>query len=148
MYDKILVPTDGGAGTECAVRRAIDFAKTYDAALHTIYVVDTKFNLDSSVPETLEILEETGKRAIDEVIQDAEAAGVDTIEAVVGQGTPYQAIVDYVDEHEIDLVVIGTHGRAGVHRYLLGSVTEKVVRTSTAPVLTVPIEIHSADKSS
>jgi nucleotide-binding universal stress UspA family protein len=148
MYDKILVPTDGGAGTECAVKRAIDFAKTYDAALHTIYVVDTKFNLDSSVPETLEILEETGKRAIDEVIQDAEAAGVDTIEAVVGQGTPYQAIVDYVDEQEIDLVVIGTHGRAGVHRYLLGSVTEKVVRISTAPVLTVPIKIHSDDKSS
>jgi nucleotide-binding universal stress UspA family protein len=82
------------------------------------------------------------------VIQQAEAAGVNTIEGVVAQGAPHQAILDYVDEHDIDLVVMGTHGRTGLDRYLLGSVTEKVVRLSDAPVLTVRMPAESADESS
>jgi nucleotide-binding universal stress UspA family protein len=82
------------------------------------------------------------------VIQQAEAAGVDTIEGVVAQGAPHRAILDYVDEQDIDLIVMGTHGRTGLDRYLLGSVTEKVVRLSDAPVLTVRMPAESADESS
>jgi nucleotide-binding universal stress UspA family protein len=147
MYDRIVVPTDGSDGTRGAVEHAIDLATTYDATLHTIYVVDTHLGIDSSVPGTLEALEEAGENAIDEVIQQAEAAGVNAIEGVVAQGTPHQAILDYVDEHDVDLVVMGTHGRTGLDRYLLGSVTEKVVRLSDAPVLTVRMPAESADGS-
>jgi nucleotide-binding universal stress UspA family protein len=71
------------------------------------------------------------------VIHQAEEAGVDAVEASVAQGTPHQAILEYVDYHDIDLVVMGTHGRTGLDRYLMGSVTENVVRLSDAPVLTV-----------
>jgi nucleotide-binding universal stress UspA family protein len=139
MYDQILVPTDGSDGTRGAVEHAIDLATTYDAALHTIYVVDTNVGIDASIPGTLDAFENAGENAIDEVIQQAKAAGVETTEAVVAQGAPHRAILDYVDEHDISLVVMGTHGRTGLDRYLLGSVTEKVVRLSDAPVLTVPI---------
>ncbi len=147
MYDKILIPTDGTEGTRGAVEHAIDLATVYDAALHTIYVIEASGATDSSVPGTLDALEETGKNAIDEVIQQAEAAGVRTIEGVVAQGTPHQVILDYVDENEIDSIVMGTHGRTGLDRYFLGSVTENVVRVSDAPVLTVPMPIESADGS-
>jgi hypothetical protein len=104
MYDQILIPTDGSEGTRGAVEHAIDLATTYNAALHTIYVVDTNVGIDTSVAGTLDALEEAGENVIDGVIQQAEAAGVETIESVVAQGTPHQAILDYVDEHDIDLV--------------------------------------------
>ncbi|ERG97047.1 universal stress protein [Haloquadratum walsbyi] len=148
MYDKILIPTDGTEGTRGAVEHAIDLAMVYDAALHTIYVIEGGGPTDASVPGILDALEETGKNAIDEVLQQAEAAGVRTIEGSVAQGTPHQVILDYVDENEIDSIVMGTHGRTGLDRYFLGSVTENVVRVSDAPVLTVPMSIGSADRSS
>jgi len=52
-------------------------------------------------------------------------------------GEPYESVLDYADEHDIDIIVMGTHGRTGLDHHLLGSVTEKVVRTSDVPVLTV-----------
>ncbi|MDS0281375.1 universal stress protein [Haloarcula onubensis] len=72
------------------------------------------------------------------VVEDA-AAGIDdvAVETAVVPGTPYRAILDYADEHGVDLIVMGTHGRTGLDRYLLGSVTEKVIRTADQPVLTV-----------
>jgi nucleotide-binding universal stress UspA family protein len=144
MYDKILVPTDGSDGTRGAVEHAIDLCTTYDAALHTTNVVDTTIGLDSTVPGTLEAFETAGQSAVDAVIQQADDAGVDSIEGVVAQGPPHRAILDYVDENDIDIVVMGTHGRTGLDRYLLGSVTEKVVRLSDVPVLTVPMPPESA----
>jgi nucleotide-binding universal stress UspA family protein len=148
MYDRILVPTDGSDGTRGAVEHAIDLANTYDAALHAIYVVDTNVGIDASAAGALDALKQAGEDAIDEVAQRAEAAGVDTIEGVVAQGTPHQAILDYVDEYDVDLVVMGTHGRTGLDRYLLGSVTEKIVRLSDAPVLTVHMPAESSEESS
>lgn len=148
MYEQILVPTDGSERTRGAVEHAIDLATTYNAAFHTIYVVDTNFGIDAPVPGMLDALEEAGENAIDEVIQQAETAGVETVEGVVVHGTPHRAILEYTDEHDIDLVVMGTHGRTGLDRYLIGSVTEKVVRLSDAPVLTVRVPAESGEESS
>lgn len=137
MYNRILVPTDGSEAAQGAVEHAIDLATTYDAALHTIYVVDTNVGVDASVAGTLEALEEAGQNAIDDVIDQTEATDVRTVEAAIARGAPHQAILDYVDEQDIDIVVMGTHGRTGLDRYLLGSVTEKVIRLSDVPVVTV-----------
>jgi nucleotide-binding universal stress UspA family protein len=79
-----------------------------------------------------------GERALDEVREEAEAAGIESVEAVLGSGTPANAITTYVDDQDIDLVVVGTHGRTGLDRYLIESVAENVVRMSPVPVLTVP----------
>jgi nucleotide-binding universal stress UspA family protein len=148
MYDRILVPTDGSEGTEGAVDHAIDLATTYDAALHALYVVDTNVHVDGSAAGTFDAIESAGRRAVDEVLERAEAAGVETVEGAVVEGTPHRAILDYADEHAVDLVVMGTHGRTGLDRYLLGSVAEKVVRLSDAPVLTVRIPADSSGVSS
>lgn len=137
MYERVLVPTDGSEGTRGALEHAVNLATTHNATLHALYVVDMNVGVDESVAGMLSALEEAGENAIDEVIQQAEAAGVETAEGSVTRGTPHRTILDYAEEHDIDLIVMGTHGRTGLNRYLLGSVTEKVVRLSETPVLTV-----------
>jgi nucleotide-binding universal stress UspA family protein len=77
---------------------------------------------------------EHGQQVVEDAAESIEDVSVET--AVVS-GTPYRGILDYADESGIDLIVMGTHGRTGVDRYLLGSVTEKIVRTADVPVLTV-----------
>lgn len=141
MYSAVLVPTDGSDGTRDAVKHAISHAERYDAALHVLYVVDARVGIGrESTPETiLADLDEAGQEAIDDVIAQAEAAAVGTIEGSVARGDPHRAILDYTDREDIDLVVMGTHGRTGLDHYLLGSVTEKVVRLADVPVLTVPL---------
>jgi len=140
MFQTVLVPTDGSAGAEAAVDLATDVARTYGAALHTVYVVDLDgmpTDEDSDTWLIHRALEAEGRTLTAAVGERAERAGLEQVEAAVLTGTPYRAILDYVEEHGVDLVVMGTHGRRGLDRYLLGSVTERVVRTSPVPVLTV-----------
>ncbi|MEF8776129.1 MAG: universal stress protein [Haloarculaceae archaeon] len=140
MYDSILVPTDGSEGSEVAIERAIDAAETYDAALHTLYVVETPGGAEGvEAGSVLQRLREHGDRAIRTVISMADDADIGTVEGSVAEGVPHTAILQYTDQHDIDLIVMGTHGRTGLGRYMLGSVTEKVVRLSDVPVLTVPL---------
>jgi len=141
MYGDVLVPTDGSEGTRGAVEHAIDIATRSEATLHVLYVVDARIGVaHETTPEAVfEELEDQGRNAIDDVIAQAEAASVSSIEGAVARGDPHQAILDYTDERDIDIVVMGTHGRSGLHRYLLGSVTEKVIRLSPVPVLAVPL---------
>lgn len=139
MYDSILVPTDGSVGSEKALDRAIDIAKRYDANLHVVHVVDTRIGIDGGAGTLFDELEAAGQEAIDRGVEQASEAGVSTVEGAVANGIPFQAILDYTEENDLDLVVMGTHGRTGLDRYILGSVTEKVVRMSDVPVLTVPL---------
>lgn len=138
MYHDVLIPTDGSDAATAAVAHAIDHAVRYDATLHVLHVVDA-----AAVPPTpnggrvLEALEQQGRAAIERIARQAETSGIDTIESAVASGPPHTAILDYVDEHGIDLVVMGTHGRRGLDRVLIGSVTERVVRLADVPVLTV-----------
>lgn len=138
MYDRILLPTDGSEGAREATERAIELAVAFDAALHVLHVVDATDapdNIDENV--VLDALEAEGRRALEDVRERAIRADVETIEGTVASGSPYRAILDYVEEDDIDLVVMGTHGRTGLERWVLGSVTERVVRLSPVPVLTV-----------
>lgn len=138
MYDEILVPTDGSPAAEAAIEHAIDLAVNYDARIHGLYVVDaTAFaSVESGTELVVEALEAEGRQAVERITQAASEAGVD-VETTVYSGTAYRGILDYVDDHDVDLVVMGTHGRRGVERFLLGSVTERVVRSADVPVMTV-----------
>ncbi|OYR42624.1 universal stress protein UspA [Halorubrum sp. Ib24] len=138
MYSHILVPTDGSPASDAAIEHAIDLAEQYDATLHALYVVDgaAYATLEAGAEIVVDALESEGEEATQRVADAAESAGV-SCEAVVTTGTAYRSIRNYVDENDIDMIVMGTHGRKGLDRYLLGSVTERVVRTSDVPVLTV-----------
>lgn len=138
MYRRILLPTDGSPGTERAAEHALDLAETYDAALHVLYVVDTNaLPLDAHARHVFEDLTEEGLLAEEEVVERAAERGIETVVSDVREGSPHEVIREYVEENDIDLVVMGTHGRRGLDRYLLGSVTERVVRSAGVPVLTL-----------
>jgi nucleotide-binding universal stress UspA family protein len=138
MYDAILVPTDGSPAAERAVDHALELASTFDATVHALYVVDAALysSLEAGIDAVIEALEDEGEAAVEAVKSRCETAGV-AAETAVLVGTVHRSIRDYVDEHDIDLVVMGTHGRQGIERFILGSVTERTVRLSDVPVLTV-----------
>lgn len=136
MYDEILYPTDGSEGAEAALKHAIDHALTYDATLHVLFVVEERIS-EARAAEILDSLEATGERTVEEVRSTAKSAGVESLRGYIGSGSPYRQILAYSEDHDVDLIVMGTHGRRGVDRYLLGSVAEKVVRTAPCPVMTV-----------
>jgi nucleotide-binding universal stress UspA family protein len=137
-YEDVLVPTDGSDGAAAATDLAVDLASTYGARLHALSVVDTMaMGLDVRSDAILDRLEGEAQRAVEAVERRAADTAIAGTETAVEHGKPHGAICSYVETHGVDLVVMGTHGRSGLERYLLGSVAEKTVRTSPAPVVTV-----------
>jgi nucleotide-binding universal stress UspA family protein len=141
-YDRILVPTDGSDTASAAVDHALGLAEQFGATVHAVAVIDTSalagaFDGGPVVDDVVADVTEGCERAVAGVADRCADRGVAAVTAVE-QGTPYRVLADYVDEAGIDIVAMGTHGRRGVGRYLLGSVTERVVRTSDVPVLSVP----------
>jgi nucleotide-binding universal stress UspA family protein len=142
MFNRILIPTDGSDAVMPAVKMALDLAKTYDATLHALFIVDQPPSVTGTgegftgIDNLLNELEEEGRHATDTIADQAEDSNVE-IKSSVQRGNPHDDILAYANEYAIDLIVIGTHGRTGVKRALLGSVTEDVVRHSEIPVLTV-----------
>ncbi|MUW14757.1 universal stress protein [Halorubrum sp. CBA1125] len=143
LYDRILVPTDGSEEGERAVSHALDLAAVHGAGIHALYVVDTASYAGMPMESTWEgvgdLLRGDAEEAVKQVEALAEGTGVD-VETAVVEGTPSREILRYAEDNDCDLVVMGTHGRGGIDRLLLGSVAEKVVRGSTVPVLTVRLD--------
>jgi nucleotide-binding universal stress UspA family protein len=137
MYEEILVPTDGSVPSLQALDEAADLAAQQGARLHVLYVIDVTMLGDVSDVAVVESIEQAGENAINRAADRARDAGVETVIKSVRRGTPHRTVLEYVDDNDIDLVVMGTHGRTGLNRLLLGSVTEKVIRLSPVPVLTV-----------
>ncbi|MFC7082213.1 universal stress protein [Halorussus caseinilyticus] len=139
MYDRILVPTDGSEQS-AVVSHALNVAELCDATVHALYVVDEKAleyqPSEAGREETREARKSEGEEAVANIVEAAEDRGLETVTAIE-EGTPSEAIVAYADDENVEMIVMGTHGRSGVDRYVLGSVTEQVVRKSEAPVLTV-----------
>jgi nucleotide-binding universal stress UspA family protein len=140
MIDTVLVPTDGSEHATRAAEHGAAIAEAFDATLHVIAVVDTRaaagpFDAGGLREELIERLEADAEDSID-VVADA-VDGSNKLQTAVRKGDPVDEILDYAADHEIDLVAMGTHGRTGVDRYVMGSVTEQVVRRAGVPVLTV-----------
>ena len=140
MYERILVPTDGSPEVDAVLDHAAGLAATHDADLHVLYVINTAGYAglpgDGAVGGLSAMMNEQGETALDRA---AERVGERLTERVLIEGTPSEEIIDYAEEADCDLVVMGTHGRGGIDRLLLGSVAERVVRTSPVPVLTVRV---------
>jgi nucleotide-binding universal stress UspA family protein len=142
-YDDVLLPTDGSEGTEAAAAHAGLLATTHGATVHVLSAVDTRNRFESpSSGIAGDVWTETERERATESITSAAAAlpeGAD-VERHVAEGVPRSVILDHVEELDADLVVMGTHGRTGLSHYLIGSVTEKIVRASPVPVVTVPLD--------
>ena len=138
QYERILVPTDGSPEAEVAVAHAVELAARYDATLHALSVVDVSHfrGVDADTSVIVDGFETEAQAAVDHVADAGAAAGV-TVTTALPHGKTSETILDYVDEEKIDLVVVGTRGQHGLEQFLLGSVAERLVRTSPVPVLTV-----------
>jgi nucleotide-binding universal stress UspA family protein len=143
MFKHVLVPTDFGAPSDAAMAYARIVAGEFGASLHVLHVVNDPYRASYSaevfVPQMEglrdELLADATRRLNDRLRPD----DIQRLRATAGAviGTPAMSIVDYADDHDIDLIVMGTHGRSGMSHLLMGSVAEQVVRTAPCPVLLV-----------
>lgn len=138
-YRRVLVPTDGSRCASAALDVAVDLASVADASLTALSVVETTrddVNIRSSASR--DRIDERAHNAVETAAETARDASVPDVEMSVVRGTSVHAEIEsHIETNPIDLVVVGTHGRTGLDRYLFGGVTEKLVRTVEIPVLTV-----------
>ncbi len=140
---RILVPTDFSKHSQNALTYAAEFADKFGAELYLLHVVQdlSLFFPDpvSGAPPItppVDQLTAAVQVSLDRLVRDNDLARL-KVHQVVREGTPFYEIIRFAREADVDLIVMGTHGRSGLVHVLLGSVTEKVVRKAPCPVLTV-----------
>lgn len=134
MYRNILVPTDGSDGAQLALEHAIAIAKAFNGTIHAMSVDEGAGSTQRDQLRT--DAEELAEKATEEAAQRAESNNV-PVTISVQSGSAEQAIMRYAEETDIDLIVMGTHGRTGIKNIIFGSVAEDTVRNSPVPVMTV-----------
>ena len=141
MADHVLVPLDGSPQSWSALEHALE--EHPDARISLLSVInpmEAGYSAETALPSAAEEWYESAKAAaqqrFDEAAEMAAEAGV-SVDTVVEVGRPSRMIVEYAEEHDVDGIVMGSHGRKGVPRILLGSVAEAVVRSSPVPVTVV-----------
>lgn len=136
-YDSIVVPTDGSDSAANAAEHAVALAERYDADVHAVYVVKSAIHDYEDAPRSIVgLLKEAGENATDQVVSLAEEAGVSATKAVI-KGTPYEEILRHAENFDADLVSMGKLGLDADERDFIGSTTERVLRKSDLPVLSV-----------
>ncbi len=143
LYKKILIATDGSEYIRKVVIHAIELAKLYGAELHAVYVIDiidygpkSYLSTDVSTKGLENFLRSEGEEATKYIEEQAGAEGL-SVKKWVLKGHPAEEILKLADEQSVDLIVMGTLGRSGIEKFVLGSVADKVIRNSMIPVLTV-----------
>ncbi|MFB6152600.1 MAG: universal stress protein [Haloarculaceae archaeon] len=140
IYDTILVPTDGSPGSSRVLTHAEELARVHDASIHALYVIDATnlagLPMETSWEGIRSVFEKEGETVLDQARRVVEDVPVET---TVAEGSPSREIVRFASENAVDAIVMGTHGRGGIDRLLLGSVAERVVRDAPVPVITVTV---------
>ncbi|MFQ5815596.1 MAG: universal stress protein [Candidatus Hydrothermarchaeaceae archaeon] len=140
MYKRILIPIDGSEPSEKAAEHGVKLATAVGAEIVCLYVIDisafTGIPTEAIWENMRGLLEEEGKGALSGVEEMAEKNNV-KFESIVKDGIPSEDIARTAGEKDIDVIVMGTAGRSGLDKFLLGSVTEKVMRTAPCPVLVI-----------
>jgi nucleotide-binding universal stress UspA family protein len=142
LYRRILVPTDGSEYTMAATNHGLALAKLAGAEVTALFVIDDEVYLSktwgpmmpTAVPDLTRLLEEEGGKAVAKVLSEGERLGVKVV-TKIERGSPASTIIK--DSANFDLIVMGSLGRSGVSKFLMGSVAEKVVRFAECPVLVV-----------
>jgi nucleotide-binding universal stress UspA family protein len=144
-FEKIVVGTDFSACSMHALRIASDIAARSKARLIVAHVTPSSWSLPMGLTQGvgsegahwLELLQREARERLDEFVDKARVEGFRADEKSLLIGSPAQSLLHYANEHAVDLMVLGTHGRSSLARMMLGSVTETVVHNARVPVLTV-----------
>ncbi|MBL8371989.1 MAG: universal stress protein [Burkholderiaceae bacterium] len=143
MFKHILVPVDGSATSFKAVDKAVDLAKAFDGKVTVIYVIDpypfTGVGTDFAYGQAtyLSAASAEANDSIRAARERIEAAGVSLESTVVENHTPWRGIIETANAIEADLIVMGSHGRRGLEKMVLGSVAQRVLQHADQPVLVV-----------
>jgi len=144
IIDKILIPTNGSEYANKAVKHALWFASASGAEIIALNVIDTSSLV--ALPEerirvqTLKLLKEEGNKALVKISDLLETEGDNQkikLTTLIKEGSPTDVIVKTVEEESVGLITIGTSGKQGINRFVLGSLAENVVRAVSCPVLVV-----------
>lgn len=147
MYDRILIPVDGSDEATHAARRGLELARTCDATVSVLHVIERKsLRLTEAVDEKTR-LQEQGKTVLEEIEKLASELNY-PVTSILREGKPAVEISDVAGEQDTDLIVIGRQGMTGLGRRLLGGVTEQVLRQSDVPVFVVPDEDRVSETQS
>jgi len=139
---KILVATDFSEAADAALSYGRAFARAFSARLHVLHVVDDMYlrlggdAYAAVLPELQQDVERQARERLDALLMDNDPTPLPT-DTIIREGAAAPEIVKYAKDADIDLIVVGTHGRSAVAHLLMGSVAERVVRTASCPVLTV-----------
>jgi nucleotide-binding universal stress UspA family protein len=143
--ERILVPTDFSDYSKEAIKYACELAQRFGAELHLFHVVQplrTHVSYGPPIPDAELFDPEQPARKELEALAEPGLEHVSRVERSVRTGTPFLEIVRCAKDKDVDLIVMGTHGRTGLAHALIGSVAEKVVRKAPCPVLSVRPEGH------
>jgi nucleotide-binding universal stress UspA family protein len=144
-YTRILMPIDGSPTSDKALAEAIRLAQSPGARLRLLHVVDELSYVNGFEPamnylkDTLPLMQQAGEKLLARAREKAEGQGVptDSVLIVGGPGRLWEHVVEQAGSMQADLVVVGSHGRRGLGRVLLGSDAEQIVRHAPGPVLVV-----------
>ena len=149
LLKNVLVATDFGEASDAALNYGRALARMFGATLHVLHVAENVFTRGiggeayiAVFPDLQKDVEEAARKQLDELLIDNDPVALPTRGVVLTSNTPAMAVVDYAKEANVDLIVMGTHGRGAVAHLLMGSVAERVVRTAPCPVLTVRSPEH------
>jgi nucleotide-binding universal stress UspA family protein len=143
---RILVPVDFSEPSRAALDYAATLARTFGATLDVLHVWEAPsfaprasgmVSLSAGEPSLNELVQRNANEALDDFVEEARKRGISIQSARTEMGVPWHTIVNVAETGNYDLVVLGTHGRTGLPRVLLGSVAENVVRHAHCPVMTV-----------
>lgn len=146
-FKKIMVATDGSACSGLVAEKGIELARLSGGKVYAVYVVSTDYlapingdsfpmSVDPYWKPIKDAWEKQGQEAVNSVKNLGEMKGI-TVEPVLLEGNPSDELIRYAEEEKMDVVIMGTLGRTGLDRLLLGSVAEKLVRHSKVPVMVV-----------
>ena len=142
VFKKILFPTDFSVASDYAMSYAISMAKRYKAKFFLLHVVDTTYDISGfyiphiSAEKLMQEMEEAAEKKLTN-ISSAISRRVKAREIVVKSGIPHKEILKFAKDKGIDMIIMGTHGKAGLDHLLFGSTTERVLRQANCPVLTI-----------
>ncbi len=136
VWNSLLVPTDGSPYSTSSARKAIELARAYSASLTVVSIVDVTEEFQAQAPDAVESLVSQAWQHVNDVSSRARELGV-AADRFVREGESYKVITDMALKQRTDMIVMGSHGRTGVRRLFMGSVTEKVIGYAVCPVLVV-----------
>jgi len=141
MYNKILVATDASETAHRATRHALALARQFEAELHAVYVIETRTGYDNAIIEP-EIVRQNLREEGEDALADIETRSDPDVPVTtsIREGVPHEELLTYIEDEDIDLVVMGSKGRSAFKTILLGSTTEALLRADVIPVFVVNSE--------